>query len=59
MKIDDILVPVDFSPNSEFAVEFATSLLDPKGSIYLLHVIDSDFVSRVSEGGFSDSARFF
>ena len=55
MKIDDILVPVDFSANSEFAVEFAQSLLDPKGSIYLLHVIDSDFVSRLSEEGFSDS----
>lgn len=52
MKICDILVPVDFSPNSLQAIEFAITLGDPEGEIYLLHVIDSDFVRRVSEEGF-------
>jgi nucleotide-binding universal stress UspA family protein len=54
MKIRDILVPVDFSPNSLRALDFATSLIDREGEIYLLHVIDSDFVERLSQEGFSD-----
>ncbi len=58
MKIRDILVPVDFSPNSLEAIRFAVNLGDPEGEIYLLHVIDSDFVRRLSEEGFQseDSA---
>jgi nucleotide-binding universal stress UspA family protein len=58
LKIRDILVPVDFSPNSLEAVRFAVNLGDPEGEIYLLHVIDSDFVRRLSEEGFQseDSA---
>jgi nucleotide-binding universal stress UspA family protein len=58
LKIRDILVPVDFSPNSIEAVCFAVNLGDPEGEIYLLHVIDSDFVRRLSEEGFQseDSA---
>lgn len=55
MKIEDILVPVDFSPNSIRAVEFAASLVDPDGEIYLLHVIDSDFVERLSQEGFGEA----
>jgi nucleotide-binding universal stress UspA family protein len=54
MKIQDILVPVDFSPNSLRALDFAASLIDQGGEIYLLHVIDSDFVARLSQEGFSD-----
>lgn len=53
MKINDILVPVDFSPNSLKAAEFALSLVDPEGEVCLLHVLDSDFIERVSEEGFS------
>ena len=53
MKISDILVPVDFSPNSLQAFDFAKSLIDPDGEILLLHVIDSDFVSRLRDEGFS------
>jgi nucleotide-binding universal stress UspA family protein len=54
MKITDILVPVDFSPNAQRAFEYAMSLLEPGGEIYLLHVIDSDFVARLSEEGFDE-----
>lgn len=54
MRIEDILVPVDFSPNSLRAVDFAKSLIAADGEIYLLHVIDSDFVARLSDEGFSD-----
>lgn len=54
MRVEDVLVAVDFSPNSLKAVEFATSLVDTDGEIYLLHVVDSDFLERVSSEGFSD-----
>jgi nucleotide-binding universal stress UspA family protein len=53
VKVSDILVPVDFSPNSLQAVDFARSLIEPEGEILLLHVIDSDFISRLSDEGFS------
>ena len=57
MKIEDVLVPVDFSSNSMRAIEFAISLVDPGGEIYLLHVIDSGFIERLTEEGFGDSAE--
>lgn len=53
MKIKDVLVPVDFSLNSMRAVEFAFSLVGEDGELCLLHVIDADFVARLSEEGFS------
>ena len=52
MRIKDVLVPIDFSPTSIRALDFATALVDPSGEIYLLHVIDVDFVSKVDEAGF-------
>ena len=55
MEIKDILVPVDFSPTSLRAVEFARSLVDKDGEVYLLHVIDVDFVERVNAEGFSEA----
>jgi nucleotide-binding universal stress UspA family protein len=55
MKITDILVPIDFSPNAQRAFEYALSLLEPGGEIYLLHVIDSDFVARLCEEGFGET----
>ena len=55
MKIEDILVPVDFSSNSLQALDFAASLVDPGGEIYLLHVVDADFVARLDEEGFGDA----
>jgi nucleotide-binding universal stress UspA family protein len=54
MKIADILVPIDFSPNSQRAFDYARSLIEPGGEIYLLHVIDTDFVTRLSAEGFSE-----
>jgi nucleotide-binding universal stress UspA family protein len=54
MNIDDILVPVDFSQCSLGALDFAMSLVEKVGDITLLHVIDADFVSRVSDEGFTD-----
>ena len=54
MKIEDVLVPVDFSPNSIRALDFATSLVAPDGAVYLLHVIDSDFVTRLTDEGFAE-----
>lgn len=55
MQIKDILVPVDFSPGSLRAIEFAFSLIDPEGEICLLHVIDSDFVAKLGEEGFIET----
>lgn len=52
MKIEDILVPVDFSPTSLRAITFAASLAGSEGEVCLLHVIDSDFVARLSDEGF-------
>jgi nucleotide-binding universal stress UspA family protein len=54
MNVDDILVPVDFSQCSLRALDFAMSLVEKSGDITLLHVIDADFVSRVSDEGFTD-----
>lgn len=54
MKIEDLLVPIDFSHNSLSALEFAMSLVEPEGEICLLHVIDADFVVRVQEEGFGE-----
>ncbi len=51
MKISDLLVPIDFSEGSLRALDFALSLVEPGGEICLLHVIDSDFVTRIEEEG--------
>lgn len=55
MNIADILVPTDFSLNSLRALEYAKSLLAPGGEIYLLHVIDTDFVMRLVREGFAEA----
>ena len=55
MKIHDVMVPVDFSPNSLRAVEFAISLIEPDGEVCLLHVIDTDFVARMTDEGFGQA----
>lgn len=54
MRFEDVLVPVDFSPCSIRAIEFALALVEPDGEVYLLHVIDSDFVGRLSTEGFAE-----
>lgn len=49
MEISDILVPIDFSPASLKSLEYALSLVAQDGEIYLLHVIDSDFVDKIQQ----------
>ena len=46
MKIEDILVPIDFSPGSLLALDYALAMVDPGGEVYLLHVVDDDFLAR-------------
>ncbi len=55
MKIEDILAPIDFSAGSLRALDYALALIDPGGEVYLLHVIDADFLARVSDEGFCDA----
>jgi nucleotide-binding universal stress UspA family protein len=55
MKIEDILIPLDFSPGSLRALDYALTMVDPGGEVYLLHVVDADFLGRVSEEGFCDA----
>jgi nucleotide-binding universal stress UspA family protein len=55
MKIEDILVPIDFSPGSLLALDYALAMVDPGGEVYLLHVIDADFLARVGDEGFCDA----
>ena len=55
MKIEDILVPIDFSPGSFQALDYALAMVDPGGEVYLLHVIDAEFLGRVSDEGFCDA----
>lgn len=55
MKIGDILVPVDFSTGSLQALDYALQLIDPGGEVYLLHVIDADYIERISADGFDDA----
>jgi len=55
MKIEDILVPIDFSAGSIRALAYALALVDPTGEVYLLHVIDSEFVERLSAEGLGDA----
>ncbi len=54
MKIEDILVPIDFSTGSLRALDYALAMVDPGGEVYLLHVIDAEFLERVSAEGFCD-----
>src|SRR5262245_18558608 len=54
MKIEDILVPIDFSPGSLRALDYALAMVDPGGEVYLLHVIDADILARVGDEGFCD-----
>jgi len=55
VKIEDILVPIDFSSGSLEALDYALALVDPGGEVYLLHVIDAEFVARLSAEGFGDA----
>jgi nucleotide-binding universal stress UspA family protein len=54
MKIEDILVPIDFSPGSLRALDYALAMVDSGGEVYLLHVVDADFLARAGDEGFCD-----
>lgn len=47
----DVLVPVDFSPASLGAIECAAEQAGDGGQIYLLHVVDTDFVAHIESVG--------
>jgi nucleotide-binding universal stress UspA family protein len=55
MTFESLLVPVDFSANSARALEFAATLAKPNGEIYVLHVIDADFVERLAQEGYAET----
>ncbi len=40
----NVLVPTDFSASAEYAATLATSLVDPQGSVHLLHCIELPIV---------------
>lgn len=49
MDFSDILVPMDLSESSIKSLEYAKSLVSEDGEIYLLHVIDQEFVEMAVE----------
>jgi hypothetical protein len=51
MEIEDILVPIDFSPGSLRALDHALALVDRGGEVYLLNMVDADFLARGSTSG--------
>ena len=57
MKIKDILIPVDFSTGSLQAIDYVLTMADPGTEVYLLHVIDAEFLARVSDEGFCDAEK--
>ena len=57
MKIKDILIPVDFSTGSLQAIDYVLTMVDPGTEVYLLHVIDAEFLARVSDEGICDAEK--
>jgi nucleotide-binding universal stress UspA family protein len=50
MRLEKLLVPVDFSKSSEMAFHYAKSLAKKfSASIHLLHVVDKRYVERIAE----------
>jgi nucleotide-binding universal stress UspA family protein len=50
MKLEKLLVPVDFSRSSEMAFTYAKFLADKfSAAIYLIHVVDKRYVERIAE----------
>lgn len=48
MKINDVLIPLDFSDASLFALDFAIELMEGRGEVMLLHVVEERFIERVA-----------
>ena len=55
LKATDLLVPIDFSPNSINAVRVAVGIASPDGDITLLHVIDQHFIEDAVASAFGSS----
>jgi len=53
MEISDILVPIDASAPSLKPLEYALSMVSAEGEVYLLHVIDSDFLEKIEQNELS------
>jgi len=50
MKLQKLLVPVDFSKSSEMAFTYAKFLAKKfSGAIHLIHVVDKRYVERIAE----------
>jgi len=50
MKLEKLLVPVDFSRSSEMAFAYAKSLAEKfSAAIHLIHVVDKRYVERIAE----------
>lgn len=50
MKLEKILVPVDFSKSSEMAFTYAKFLAEKfSAAIHLIHVVDKRYVERIAE----------
>jgi nucleotide-binding universal stress UspA family protein len=54
MRIEEVLVPIDFSQHSLRALEFALSSISPEGEICLLHVLEAEFLERVAVEGLGE-----
>lgn len=57
MKTSDILVPVDFSPCSLHALDYALSIADTDAEISLLNVIDTDLIQKAVTSGLTTKER--
>lgn len=55
MKVKDVLVPIDFSPGALRALDYALTIVEPDADLYLLHVIDADFIAHLVEEGFGEA----
>jgi glycine betaine transporter len=53
MEISDVLVPIDASAPSLKPLEYALSMVSSEGEIYLLHVIDMDFIEKIEQNELS------
>ena len=49
MEISDILVPIDFSAASLKSLDYALSMVAADGEIFLLHVLDTDFIEKIEQ----------
>ena len=54
MRIEEVLVPIDFSQHSLRALEFALSTTSPEGEICLLHVLEAEFLERAALEGLGE-----